>query len=209
MALGTTRTQLTTATMGQAIGTAAYLCKKYGVNPCELDKTQIKELQQLLLKDDQTLINFCNNDKKDLALKAKISADSFIENGEPQNVIRGKARQHKDEPYAWMSESKLPQSITFEFENEEKISQARITVKTPIDVPLYGFKPSPAFDGMITDLSVSVLCDSEWKTVATVEGNYSRLIVADFEAVFAKAVRITVNKALNFDKAIIPEIRFY
>ncbi len=209
MALGTTRTQLTTATMGQAIGTAAYLCKKYGVNPCELDKTQIKELQQLLLKDDQTLINFCNNDKKDLALKAKISADSYIENGEPQNVISGKARQHKDEPYAWMSESKLPQSITFEFENEEKISQARITVKTPIDVPLYGFKPSPAFDGMITDLSVSVLCDGEWKTVATVEGNYSRLIVANFEAVFTKAVKITVNKALNFDKAIIPEIRFY
>lgn len=209
MALGSTRTQLTTATMGQAVGTAAYLCKKYDVMPRELGKTKISELQQLLLKDDQTLINFKNIDKNDLALKAKIKADSYVQNGIPQNVISGKSRQINDEMYAWISEEELPQSIVLEFDNEEQFKQVRITVKTPIDVPLYGFKPSPVFDGMITDLEISALVGGEWKSVANVKNNYSRLIVADFNMVSAKAVKITVNKALNYSKAIIFEIRVY
>ena len=209
MALGSTRTQLTTATMGQAVGTAAYLCKKHCVMPRELGKNRIAELQQLLLKDDQTLINFSNTDENDLALTAKISADSHTENGVPQNVISGKSRRIKGKPYAWVSEKVLPQSIILEFEKEENVSQVRITVKTPIDVPLFGFKPSPAFDAMITDLDVYVLKDAEWEKVSTVKDNYSRLIIADFTCVSAKAVKITVNKALNFDKAIIPEIRIY
>ena len=42
-----------------------------------------------------------------------------------------------------------------------------------------------------------------------IKDNYSRLILADFPPVSAKAVKITVSRARNADKAIIPEIRIY
>lgn len=209
MALGSTRTQLTTATMGQAVGTAAYLCCKYGMTPRELGKTAIGELQQLLLKDDQTLLHVRNADEKDLARTARITADSHAENGDPRNVASGASRQMKDEPYAWISKDALPQSILLEFDREQSVRQVRITTQTPIDVPQYGYLPSPAFDGMITELTVSVLRDGQWETAAAVHDNYSRLILADFPPVSAKAVKITVSRARNADKAIIPEIRIY
>ena len=61
---------------GQAVGAAAALCKKYGCAPKELS-LHIKELQQIILKNDGFLPGFVNEDKKDLAKKAKFTATSF------------------------------------------------------------------------------------------------------------------------------------
>jgi len=76
VALGTTRLMGTCATMGQAVGTAAYLCKKYSINPRELYKKHIKELQQLLLKQDCYIPHIENEDPKDLAKEAKVTSSS-------------------------------------------------------------------------------------------------------------------------------------
>ena len=43
------------ATMGQAVGVAAGICKRYGVLPRAVYETHIQELQQTLLRDDQTI----------------------------------------------------------------------------------------------------------------------------------------------------------
>jgi len=76
VALGTTRLMATCAIIGQAAGTAAYLCVKYGITPRELYQKRIKELQQLLLKQDCYIPGIKNEDEKDLALKAKVKASS-------------------------------------------------------------------------------------------------------------------------------------
>ncbi len=79
VALGTTRLMATCAVMGQAVGTAAYLCKKHGSTPRLLGQTKIRELQQLLLKNDCYIPGVRNEDPDDLARAGSASASSEME----------------------------------------------------------------------------------------------------------------------------------
>lgn len=56
VANGSTRVMATCGAAGQAVGTAAYLCKKYGCTPREVYRSHIPELQAALLHDDQTIM---------------------------------------------------------------------------------------------------------------------------------------------------------
>lgn len=76
IAHGTARLQRTLSTVGQAAGAAASLCKKYSCKPRDIYLSYIPELQQLLLKEDSTIIGCTNNDKYDFARSAKVSASS-------------------------------------------------------------------------------------------------------------------------------------
>jgi len=76
-ALGATRVMITCGLQGQAVGTAAGLCKIHKTTPRGLYQSHIAELQQQLLKDGCYIIDLPNSDPKDLALGAKVSASSF------------------------------------------------------------------------------------------------------------------------------------
>lgn len=76
VALGSTRLMATCATTGQAVGTASYLCKKYNISPREVYREHLKELQQLLLKQDCYIPQIENEDPEDIARKAKVTASS-------------------------------------------------------------------------------------------------------------------------------------
>lgn len=65
IANGSTRVMATCAAGGQAVGTGAYLCRKYGCTPRAVYREHIPELQKLLLRDDQTLMGY----KEDYALE--------------------------------------------------------------------------------------------------------------------------------------------
>ena len=51
-AMSATRVMATCALLGQAVGTAAALAKRYGISPREVGKSHIEELQNLLMRDD-------------------------------------------------------------------------------------------------------------------------------------------------------------
>jgi hypothetical protein len=76
VALGTTRVMGTIGTEGQAIGTAAALCKQYKTSPRGVYEAHIAELQRMLVRDDAYIIGLRNDDPRDLARTAKISASS-------------------------------------------------------------------------------------------------------------------------------------
>jgi len=76
VAFGSTRVQGTCAVMGQAVGTAAWLCIKYHTTPRGIYKDHIWELQQQLLKDDCYIIGVKNEDPMDIARVAKVTASS-------------------------------------------------------------------------------------------------------------------------------------
>jgi hypothetical protein len=76
-ALGATRVMITCGLQGQAVGTAAALCKVHNTTPRGLYQSHIAELQQQLLKDGCYIIDLPNSDPKDLALGAKVTASSF------------------------------------------------------------------------------------------------------------------------------------
>jgi hypothetical protein len=76
VALGTVRVQGTLATLGQAAGTAAAMCIERGVDPRQLGRDAIGNLQQTLLKNDQYIPGLRNEDPADLARSAKVRASS-------------------------------------------------------------------------------------------------------------------------------------
>lgn len=76
VALGSTRVQGTCGVMGQAVGTAAYLCKKYGIIPRDVYKNHIEELQQLLLREDCYIPGIKNEDQEDIARISRVSAST-------------------------------------------------------------------------------------------------------------------------------------
>lgn len=76
VALGATRVMITCGLQGQAVGTAAAICKNRRTTPRGLCQSYIGELQQQLLKDGCYLIDLPNRDPADLARDATATASS-------------------------------------------------------------------------------------------------------------------------------------
>ena len=75
-ALGATRVMITCGMQGQAVGTAAGLCKTHGTTPRGVSQQYIPDLQQQLLHDGCHLIDLPNADPHDLARAATVHASS-------------------------------------------------------------------------------------------------------------------------------------
>ncbi|CAN7657923.1 FAD-dependent oxidoreductase [Paenibacillus sp. LjRoot153] len=78
VAFGTTRVMATCAVIGEAAGTGASLCVQKHVTPRELVQKHGKELQQVLLKQDASLIGIRNEDELDLGRLARLKASSTL-----------------------------------------------------------------------------------------------------------------------------------
>ena len=76
VALGTVRVQGTLAALGQAAGTAAAVCLDRKTTPRGLYRQHIDELQQTLVKHDQYIPQLSNEDPRDLARTARVTASS-------------------------------------------------------------------------------------------------------------------------------------
>ncbi|MBO4411963.1 MAG: FAD-dependent oxidoreductase [Lachnospiraceae bacterium] len=76
MALGTVRLENTIAAIGQAAGTAAALCVKLNESPRGIYERHLRELQQLLIKNDQFIPGFKNEDPLDPCRTASVTASS-------------------------------------------------------------------------------------------------------------------------------------
>ena len=76
VALGSVRLMSTCAALGQAVGTCAWLSKKFNLLPKDVYPGRIETLQQQLLKDDQYVPGAKNEDPADLARVAKVSVSS-------------------------------------------------------------------------------------------------------------------------------------
>ena len=79
VAFGSTRLMATGAVMGQAVGTAAAICKRFNTVPRSIRYNHIRQLQQTLLRDDAYIPGIRNTDPRDLARIAHASASSAAE----------------------------------------------------------------------------------------------------------------------------------
>lgn len=207
--LGSTRVQSTGATMGQAVGTAAALCKRYGVTPRQLGMTYIKQLQQELLKDGQTILGLRNRDPEDQALSATVEATSHTPGGEPENILNGLHRAWHEEPYAWISQPGFPQAITLSFEQAVPVREIRITFDADLTSQRYDFLPFPPVTGILSDFKVEICGQAGWKTAAAVTGNVQRMVILRLPETMAEKVRITALAAHGDEAARITEVRVY
>ncbi|BCG58035.1 FAD-dependent oxidoreductase [Paenibacillus sp. URB8-2] len=79
VAFGTTRVMATCAVIGEAAGTGAGLCVQKGISPRELSRQFTDELQQVMLRQDASIIGLASHDPNDLARKAEVTASSTLE----------------------------------------------------------------------------------------------------------------------------------
>jgi hypothetical protein len=95
---GSQRVMKTGSTMGQAVGTAAAFAVQAGMDPANItsDPDMIWRIQQQLLRDDAYIIGLVNEDPRDLARTAVVTASSETQtstlNGTAVNVISGQTR---------------------------------------------------------------------------------------------------------------------
>jgi hypothetical protein len=90
-ALGATRVMITCGLQGQAVGTAAGLCKLHQTTPRGVAQNYITDLQQQLLKDGCYLIDLPNQDPRDLARQARATASS---QAPPIKIVMPRANLH-------------------------------------------------------------------------------------------------------------------
>ncbi|NOV62055.1 FAD-dependent oxidoreductase [Clostridium beijerinckii] len=85
IAFGATRVMATCATIGEAVGLAAAMCIEYKIIPRNLYMKHIKKLQQILLRQDGSIIGIKNEDMEDKARSASIMASTSLKKIEVVN----------------------------------------------------------------------------------------------------------------------------
>lgn len=216
-----TRVMATCATIGQAAGTAACYCVKNKCLPKELaaDNDKLKNFQQKLLKDDQSLLGIKNEDPDDLARKAKITASFETTEGKAINIITGWNRKiEDDQTHQWQAplNGKSPW-IQLKWTEPQQISMVQITFDSGLNRLLYlSGKDSKYFSQtrgaqpeIVADYSIEVKHNGSFIKVAEVTGNFVRLVRHRFETVITEAVRVNVYKTNGDKLARIFEVRCY
>ena len=222
VAFTSTRVMATCAVIGQAAGTAAALCVSRGLLPRQLwqDKTRLAELQQNLLRDDQTIIGRCNSDPADLARKAEVTASSEVGDAKAEHVINGFVRDvPKRAEHLWVGKMS-PDGAWLELTRPQpqKVSQIQITFDTGFQRQLTLTASDSQNRKCIRDPQPETVRDYEIiatddaakrRSLVKVQGNHQRLNRHNFKTIKAKSVRLHITATNGADTARVYEVRCY
>jgi hypothetical protein len=208
------------ATMGQAVGTCAYLCKKHGTDPRTVAGRHIGELQQTLLKDDAYLVSRVSEDMYDLARFSRAVATNKLEPDTiPSNVINGLTRPTEDWPQLWASNPKngFPTNVEIDFVERRVIDTVYLTFDTGLSRPLTITDDLKRREQMVNgpqpetvkDYTVLAGLTTQWNPIVEVKGNYQRRRVHHFDPIRVNRIRVVVHATNGVDHARILEIRCY
>lgn len=227
VAFTSTRVMGTCAVVGQAVGTAAAMCVEKGILPRQIyqDKRLLEELQQRLLRDDQTIRGRVNRDPNDLARKAMVRASAEHPAAPASRVIDGYTRDIPLKPggkeiHQWAARLE-PGGVWIELRWSEPqwLGQVQLTFDSGFQRELTLTASETINRGIIrgpqpeTVRDYSILYQppgsSQWIPLVRVEGNYLRMRRHEFAPVLAEAIRVHVDATNGDPYARIFEIRCY
>ena len=199
MGLSATRVMATCAMLGQAVGTAAAIAVRDGLDPAGVRKSRIAELQATLEDDDQ-MLPFRWRRVSPLTASAK--ADPAVE----------PLRNGIDRDYAgrdngvWVE----PGADTLVYRWEGPVTLRGVRIVFDSDLRVRGKrmrkleatrerKPMPAM--MAKAFRVEVETDGGWRTVRAEPLNIRRLFKASFDAVECRALRLVVESSWGGGRA--------
>ena len=221
VAFTSTRVMATCAGMGQAIGTAAALCAEHELTPRGLyeDKPKLADLQQTLLRDDQTIKGLRNEDSEDLARSAKVRASGAWKTSTPESVVDGLVRNMEGElTHRWLAPMKKDGAwIELSWDKPQTMRQVQLTFDSGFHRELTLTSgdshnrhmiraPQPE---TVRDYSILVAAGGKTVEVAKVTGNHQRLRRHDFDPIQAQSVRISITATNGSETARIYEVRCY
>ncbi|NJB83559.1 FAD-dependent oxidoreductase [Wenyingzhuangia aestuarii] len=219
IALSSTRIQGTCALMGQAVGTAATICVNKGITPREVKNKHIKQLQEMLMRDDVYIPKVVAKDSKDLAKKASAIFGSSTKSGDAKNVINGISRDIDGEINHWQSES-VPATFQMEWNNPIKLSKVEIKCDTNLHKnitmrkqPLSEFLKKSFITTvppeLLKVLDLEVRINGSWVKVGEKDRNIARLIKFNFDQVKTTAIRINLKETYGHSTVKLFEVRAY
>jgi len=226
VAFTSTRVMATCAVMGQALGTAAALCTRYNLSPRRLyeDKPRLAELQQTLLRDDQTIKNRKNVDSQDLARSAKITASSEFETSKATNVISGQVRDMSGQwdnrwAAALAKDDKAGVWLDLAWDQPRKISRLQLTFDSGFHRELTLTSSDSANNRMIRAPQPETVRDyyvtytppgaAQPVELLRVEGNHQRLVRHTFASIEARSLRLHITATNGAETARVYEVRAY
>jgi hypothetical protein len=222
------RVMATCAVIGQAVGTAAAQCVETGMAPRELAKNpqQLSRLQETLLRDDQTIKGRRNQDPRDLARQATVTASAEAAPAKAALVIDGFVRDIPDnkgrpvEVHHWAAPVGDGRTawIQLQWPTPQRIGHVQITFDTGFqrqltltsqDAQNIGIVRAPQPE-TVKDYSVTYkTADGKTHDLATVKDNFQRLNRHHFDPVEAQSLRVEVRATNGSEEARVFEIRCY
>ena len=221
VAFTSTRVMCTCAVMGQAVGTASAIGIAKNITPSQIagDKNLISQLQQNLLRDDQTILGVRNIDIRDIAPRAKITASS-VSGGNCVNVVSGyDIDSVKSFTNSWQAKISSKPVLNFEWETLQSVSQVRLkcftgayrhsmSEETTVCAQMKRNMPNGIPPEMICDFDViGIMPNGKEKVMASVRGNVGRLSVCKFPKELLKAIRIKFLSTYGSEFVQIQEVR--
>lgn len=221
IALSSTRVMATCATMGQAVGAAAAYCVKEKITPAALSGNNIHlaKYQQVLLRQDQSILGVVNTDDNDLARKAKVSASSSTAMGKAENIIDGINRDIADgQVHQWQANVKETEAwIELKWNKPITANTLELTFDTGLnrflrlsaEASVFKRQVRGAQPETVADYKIEFRFNNKIVGEQQVKGNYLRKVAHKFNGVKANSVRITVQKTNGDELARIFEVRCY
>ena len=220
IAFTSTRIMNTGALAGEVVGNAAAMCAREGVMPREFatNADALTKLRRKLMKDGNIIVGFKNDDPDDLARSASVSATVSARGTSAANILNGISFDTKgSDANKWLAPIAEKPVVELSWKSPVKISEVRLNldagcrmitqtsqvsfVKKMIHAP----QPETLRDFDI----VAVLPDGAEKTLVQVRGNYQKLVVAKFDCVEVKALKVKCLASNGSEYASIFELRAY
>jgi hypothetical protein len=220
VAFTSTRVMATCAVIGQAAGTAAAMCVARKLRPRELYRNGklVSELQQTLLRDDQSIPHVTNADPLDLGRKAKVTASAEQDDAPVRNLLDGHVRDvPKGAKHHWAARVSGGVHVDLAWPAEQKIREVRITFDSGFQRELT-LTSNPAIQqGILRQAQPETVRDyvleaaqgGAWKQLAKVTGNHQRLRVHRFDPVATDRIRLRITATNGDDYARVFEVRCY
>jgi len=228
VAFTSSRVMATCAVIGQAVGTAAAQCAAAGILPRALarDPKRVEQLQETLLRDDQTLKRRGNRDPQDLARQATFTASAenggaraaLVADGITRDIPNAKGEPVEVHQWAAPVAEGQPAWIELRWDRPRKLSQVQLTFDSGFrrqltlsaqDAQNVNLLRAPQPETVRDYRVIARDAAGAGHTLASVTGNFQRLNRHRFAPVEAQAVKVEVT-ATNGDRlARIFEIRCY
>jgi hypothetical protein len=217
MAFASTRVMGTCAVGGQAVGVAAAMAVQKKITPRQVGE-HIQTLQQKLLRQDCYLPGVANMDPLDVARGAVVTASSYQDGAEPDNIINGWGRTIGDHKNYWQPESIGPQWIQLAMSGPYAMSQIQIlfdsNLSREIMISLSEVHLADQEPGTPSSLVKSFMLEMyDHGTVVyaqRIQNNHQRRVVVNLDKpVVCDSVILTVLETHGTKEPKIFEIRVY
>jgi hypothetical protein len=213
----------TCSVIGQAVGTAAALCCRHDILPRQLagDKPRLTELQQTLLRDDQTIKGLRNQDQTDLARASRAIASAEQGDAGAALVLDGFTRDIPNGPAHHWAGRMGPEGawLELDWERPQRIREVQISFDSGFQRELTLSAADSVTAGTVRAAQPETVKDyilacrkpgaEEWIELARVARNHQRLKRHRFDAVEAQSLRIHITATNGDDFARIFEVRCY